>query len=82
MDFVIQVYIFVMILVKVILMMSVYIEKSIADWRSYTAEQGVESSYSAIEVAGFPLNFYITIANPKLQGPLPAIGDYEIKKWR
>ena len=61
--------------------MAVYLESSIDDWRSYKTDQGVESSYSTIEVAGFPLNFYIRINNPRLQGPLAAIGNYGIKKW-
>ena len=61
--------------------MAVYLENSIDDWRSYKTDQGVESSYSSIEVVGFPLNFNIRINNPRLQAPLTAIGDYKIKKW-
>ena len=60
--------------------MAVYLENSIDDWRSYKTDQGVESSYSSIEVVGFPLNFNIRINNPRLQAPLTAIGDYKIKK--
>ena len=64
--------------------MAVYLENSIDDWRSYKTDQGVESSYSMIEVGGFPLNFNIRINNPRLQAPLAAIGTGEInkiKKW-
>ena len=64
--------------------MAVYLVNSIDDWRSYKTDQGVESSYSSIEVVGFPLNFNIRIKNPRLQAPLAAIGGYEfnnIKKW-
>jgi hypothetical protein len=61
--------------------MAVYLKSSIDDWRSYKTDQGVESSYSTIEITGFPLNFYIRINNPRLQAPLAAIGNYEIKKW-
>ena len=60
--------------------MAVYLENLIDDWRSYKTDQGVESSYSSIEVVGFPLNFNIRINNPRLQAPLTAIGDYKIKK--
>ena len=61
--------------------MAVYLESSIDDWRSYKADQRVVLSYSTVEVAGFPLNFYIRINNPRLQVPLATIGNYEIKKW-
>ena len=61
--------------------MAVYLENSIDDWRSHNTDQGVESSYSKIDFTGFPFNFIIRIKNPRLQVPLAASSNYEIRKW-